>query len=199
VAIAKSDVPVTVSIRKLRVLQNTNVQVSSTKYRDNKEGKKNRKLFHTNKQVKKLKTCFGVHFGYGSRSPFSPTSVTNHTGTRVAEEHRMLLDNSVLNSILNTPSNTTEAGAKLAHIPLRGLPNGLVVTYQYIDHSVVMPMRFDKVQTCVRDEVITVETAATVVPQSPSSIPHDAECNSSGSVYVYKSLAGSEFSPQRGD
>jgi hypothetical protein len=34
VLIAQSDVPVTVSIRKLRVLKNTNIQVSSTKYRN---------------------------------------------------------------------------------------------------------------------------------------------------------------------
>jgi hypothetical protein len=199
VAIAQSDVPVTVSIRKLRVLENTDVQVSSTKYRDKNEGKKNRKLFHTNQQVKKLKTCFGVHFGYGSRSPFPPTSVTKHTETTLVEEHRMLHDNSVLNSILNTPSDTTEAGKKLAHIPIRGLPNGLVMTYQDINHSVVMSMRFDKVRAGARDEAITVEAAATVVPQSPSRIPQDAECDSNGSVSVYTSLAGSEFSPQRGD
>jgi hypothetical protein len=79
VAIAQSDIPVTASIRKLNVPQNTDVQVSSTKYRDNHKCKKNKKLFHTNQQVKKLKRCFGVHFGYDSRSPFPPTSVTKHT------------------------------------------------------------------------------------------------------------------------
>jgi hypothetical protein len=103
----------------------------------------------------------------------------------------MLHDNIVLNSILNTPSDTTGAGKKLAHIPIRGLPNGLVMTYQDTNHSVVMSMRFDKVLTGARDEAITVEAAATVVPQSPSRVPQYAECDSNGSVSVYTSLAGS--------
>jgi hypothetical protein len=73
------------------------------------------------------------------------------------------------------------------------------MTYQDINHSVVMSMRFDKVRAGARDEAITVEATATVVPQSPSRIPQDAECDSNGSVSVYTSLASSEFSPQRGD
>jgi hypothetical protein len=117
VAVAQSDVPVTVSIRKLRVLQNTDVKLSSTKYRDSNKGKKNRKLFHTNHQVKKLKIYLGVHFVYVSRSPFPPISATKHTYSTLVDDHRMLHDNSVLNSILNVPIDTTEAGATLVHIP----------------------------------------------------------------------------------
>jgi hypothetical protein len=55
VDVSKGDVLVTVSIRKLRVLANTDIQVSSTKCRDKKNGRKNRKLFHTRQQVTQLK------------------------------------------------------------------------------------------------------------------------------------------------
>jgi hypothetical protein len=62
-----------------------------------------------------------------------------------------------------------------------------------------MSIRFNKMRAGARDEAIRVEAAATVVPQSPSGIPHDTECDSNGLVSFYTSLAGSEFSPQRGD
>jgi hypothetical protein len=101
----------------------------------------------------------------------------------------MIHDNSVLNYILNTPSNTTEAGAKLVHTPSRCLPNGIVITYQDINHSVIVSMRIVKVQTGVRDEAIIVEAAATVVPHRPSGISQDAECDSNAYVSVYISLA----------
>jgi hypothetical protein len=58
VKVATNDVPVTVSIRQLRVLPNNDVQVASTKFRDLNKGRKNRKLFHTSQQVNKLKRCF---------------------------------------------------------------------------------------------------------------------------------------------
>jgi hypothetical protein len=69
VKLATTDVPVTVSIRQLRVLPNTDVQVASTKFRDLNKGRKNRNLVHTSQQENNLKRCFGANFGYGSRSP----------------------------------------------------------------------------------------------------------------------------------
>jgi hypothetical protein len=55
VAVSKGDVLVTVSIRELCILANTEIQLSSTKYQDNNSGRKNRKFFHTHQQVTKLK------------------------------------------------------------------------------------------------------------------------------------------------
>jgi hypothetical protein len=58
------------------------------------------------------------------------TSVTKESGANYVEQCRMLHNNSMLNSILNVPSDVTAAGATLVHIPVRGLTNGLVLTYQ---------------------------------------------------------------------
>jgi hypothetical protein len=54
VKVATTDIPVTVSIRQLRVLPNTDVQVASTKFRNLNKGRKNRNLFHTSEQIETL-------------------------------------------------------------------------------------------------------------------------------------------------
>jgi hypothetical protein len=68
-----------------------------------------------------------------------------------------------------------------------------------MNHAVAMSMCFNKVRAGARDDAIIVEAVSTVVPQSPSGIRQGAECDSNGSVSVYTYLAGSDFSPQRGD
>jgi hypothetical protein len=45
-------------------------------------------------------------------------------------------------------------GATIVNIPSRGLPNGLCMTYQDINHVVVMSMRFEKVRVGARQEVL---------------------------------------------
>lgn len=204
VKVATTDVPVTVSIRQLRVLPNTDVQVASTKFRDLNKGRKNRKLFHTSQQVNKLKRCFGANFGYGSRSPYPVTSVTKESGVNYVEQCHMLHDNSMLNSILNVPSDVTAAGATLVHIPVRGLPNGLVLTYQDINNSVVLSMRFDKVRSGNRAETLRAEADAQYVPPRPVHVINEnlmaLDSSSLGSQVSHRaSLAGSEYSPELGD
>jgi hypothetical protein len=64
VNVATTDAPVTVSIRQLHVLPNTDVQVASTKFHDLNKWRNNQNLFHTSHQVNKLKHCFGANCGY---------------------------------------------------------------------------------------------------------------------------------------
>jgi hypothetical protein len=128
VKLATTDVPVTASIYQLRIIPNTDVQVASTKFRDLNKGSKNRKLFHTSQQVNKLKRYFGANFGYGSRSPYPMTYATKESGENYMDQCHMLHGNSMINSILNVSSDVTASGATLVHIPVRGLPNGLVLT-----------------------------------------------------------------------
>jgi hypothetical protein len=154
VKVAKTDAPVTVSIRQVRVLPNTDVQVSATKFRDLNKGRKNRKLFHTSQQVNKLKRFFGSHFGYGSKSPNPVTSVKKEAGANYVEQCHMLHDNSMFNAILNVPSDVMAAGMTSVQIPVCGLPNGLVLTYQYINNYVVLSMHLDKVRSENRDEAL---------------------------------------------
>jgi hypothetical protein len=105
VQVTASDAPVTVSIRKLHVLPNTDIQVLSTKFLEDTTGKKNHRFFHTNHQVKKLKQCFSHEFGYGSQSLLPPTSITKQSTIKLVQESRMLNNNIMLNSILNVPSD----------------------------------------------------------------------------------------------
>jgi hypothetical protein len=58
----------------------------------------------------------------------------------------MLNNNSMLNPILNVPRDDTMDGVIIFKIPSRGLPNGLCMTYQDINHTVVMSIWFDKVR-----------------------------------------------------
>jgi hypothetical protein len=197
VKVATTDVPVTVSIRQLCVLPNTDVQVASTKFRDLNKGRKNRNLFHTIQQVNKLKRCFGANFGYRSRSPHPVTSVTKESGANYVEQCHMLHDNSMLNSILVVPSDVTAAGATLVHIPVRGFPNGLILTYQDINNYVVLSMRFDKVRSGNRAETLRAEAEAQYVPPLPVHIINDnlmaSDSSSLGSQVSHRSpLAGSE-------
>jgi hypothetical protein len=76
----------------------------------------------------------------GSQSPFPPTSVTKESHSNYVEETVMLNDKSVLNSILIVPNECTVDSATIAHIPSRGLPNGLIMMYQDINNSLVMSM-----------------------------------------------------------
>jgi hypothetical protein len=201
VKVAKTDVPVIVSIRQLRVLPNTDVQVASTKFRDLNKGRKNRKLFHTSQQVNKLKRCFGANFGCGYRSHYPVTSVTKESGAHYVEQCHMLHDNSMLNSILNVPSDIMAAGATLVHIPVCGFPNGLVLTYQYINNYVVLSMRFDKVRSGNRADTLRAEADAQYVPPRPVHIINEnlmaSDSSSLGSQVSHRaSLAGSEYSPE---
>jgi hypothetical protein len=116
----------------------------------------------------------------------------------------MLHDNSMLNSILNVPSDVTVSGAALVHIPVRGLPNGLVLTYQDIHNSVVLSMRFDKVRSGNRAEMLRVEADAQYVQPRPVHIINDnlmaSYSSSLGSQVSHRaSLAGSEYSSELGD
>jgi hypothetical protein len=204
VKVATTDVHVTVIIHQLRVIPNTDVQVSSTTFRDLNKGRKNRKLFHTSQQVNKLKRCFGANFGYGSRSPYPMTSVTKESGANYVEQCHILHDRCMLNSILNLPSYVTAAVATLVHTHVRGLPNGLVLTYQDIKNSVVLSMRFDKVRSGNRAETLRAEADAQYVPPRPVHIINEnlmaPDSRSLGSQVSHRaSLAGSEYSPELGD
>jgi hypothetical protein len=117
VQVETSDAPVTVYIPKLRVLPNTDIQVSSRKFREDITGKKNCRLFHTNQKVKKLKCCFGHQFGYESRSPFPPTSIIKQSTIKLAQEIMILDGNRMLNSIINVHSEDTLDGATIFKIP----------------------------------------------------------------------------------
>jgi hypothetical protein len=160
-------------IRQPRVLPQTDVQVASTKFRDLNKGRKNRKLFHTSQQVNNLKRCFGANFGSGSRYPYPVTSVMKESGENYVEQCHMLHDNSMLNSILNVPSDVTAAGATLVHIHVRGSPNGLVLTYQDINIYIVLSMRFDKVRPGNRSETLRAQADAQYVPPRPVYIIND--------------------------
>jgi hypothetical protein len=102
----------------------------------------------------------------------------------------MVHDNSILNSILNVPSDVTAAGATLVYIPVHGLPNGLVLTYQDINNSVVLTLR--------------AEADTPYVPPRPVHIINEnlmaSDSSSIGSqVSHIASLAGYEYSPEPGD
>jgi hypothetical protein len=60
------------------------------------------------------------------------TSVKKESGANCVEQFHMLHDNSMFNSILNILINIMAAGATLVDIPVHGLTNGLVLTYQDI-------------------------------------------------------------------
>jgi hypothetical protein len=193
-----------VSIRKRRVLPNTDVQVASTKFHDLNKGRKNRKLFHTSQQVNKLKRCFRANFGYGSRSTYPATSVMKESGANYVDQCHILHDKSMINSILNVPSDIRAAGATLVHIPVCGLPNGLVFTYQDIHNYVVLYMRFDKVRSVNRDDALRAEGDAQYVSPRPVHIINENFMASDSSslesqVSHRASLAGSGYSPELGD
>jgi hypothetical protein len=76
----------------------------------------------------------------GLRSPFPPTSVMKEFQSNYVEETSMLDDSSVLNYILLVPNEGNADGATIAHIPSRSLPNGLIMTYQDINNSILMSM-----------------------------------------------------------
>jgi hypothetical protein len=154
--------------------------------------------------VNKLKHFFGANFGYGSRSPYPVTSVMKESGANYVEQCHMLHDNSMLNSILNVPSEITAACATLEHIPVRGLPNGLVLTYQDINNPFVLFMRFDKVRSGNRAETLRAEADAQYMPPRSVHIINDnlmaSDSSSLGSqVSHIASLAGSEYSTELGD
>jgi hypothetical protein len=204
VKVATTDVPVTMSIRQLRVLPNTDVQFASTKFRDLNKGRNNRNLFHTSQQVNTLKRCFGANFGYGSRSSYPVTSVTKESGVNYVEQCNMLHANSMLNSIFNVPSDVTAAGAMSVHITVRGLPKGLVLTYQDMNNYVVLYMRFDKVRSGNRADMLKSEADAQYVPPRPvHTINENLMASNSSSLGSQVShiapLTGSEYSPELSD
>jgi hypothetical protein len=112
----------------------------------------------------------------------------------------MLHDNSMLNSILNVPSDVMAAVATLVHIHVRGFPNGLLLNYQDINNSVVLSMRFSKMSLVNRAETLRSEADAQYVPPRPVHIINDnlmaSDSSSIGSQVSHRaSLTGSEYSP----
>jgi hypothetical protein len=116
----------------------------------------------------------------------------------------MMHDKSMLNSILDVPSDVRSGGATSVHIPISGLPNGLLLNYQDIKNSVLLSMHFDKLRSGNRDESLRAEADAQYVPLRPVHIINDnfmaSYSRSLGSKVLHRSsIAGSDYSPELGD
>jgi hypothetical protein len=81
VKVPTCDSVVTTNFRQVKVLFNDDVEITSTKYRDNSE-KANKKLLYTKEQVSVPKKAFGKDFGVGCRSPFPLASLTKPYSAR---------------------------------------------------------------------------------------------------------------------
>jgi hypothetical protein len=96
------DSVVTTNFRQVKVLFNDDVEITSTKYRDNSQ-KANKQLLYTKEQVSVIKKAFGKDFGVGCRSPFLLASLTKNVESNHVCEIRVVDDNTYLNSVMTVP------------------------------------------------------------------------------------------------
>jgi hypothetical protein len=86
----------------MKVLFNDDVEITSTKYRDNSQ-KANKKLIYMKEKVSVLKKAFGKDFGVGCHSPFPLASLTKNAESSHVCENRVVEDNTYLNSVMTVP------------------------------------------------------------------------------------------------
>jgi hypothetical protein len=154
VKVPTCDSVVTTNFRQVKVLFNDDVEITSTKYRDNSQ-KANKKLLYTKEQVSVLKEAFGKDFGVGCRSPFPLASLTNNLKSNHVCESRVVDDTAHLNSVMTVPHQGELSPTQvLCSIPRAGGPNGVCLTYQGLNNSLAMGMRFARARAGNMSDVV---------------------------------------------
>jgi hypothetical protein len=181
----------------VKVLFNDDFEITSTKYRDNSQ-KANKKLLYAKEQVSVLKKAFGKDFGVGCRSPFPLASLTKNVERNHVYESCVVDDNTYLNSVMTLPHQGELSPTQvLCAIPRVGGLNGVCLTYQGLNNSLVMGMRFARVRAGNMSDVVDEVECNIVPPDSPTNQVYNADTDEEkqGSI----SLSGSNYSPQLAD
>jgi hypothetical protein len=175
VKVPACDSVVTTDFRQVKVLFNDDVEITSTKYRDTSQ-KVNKKLLYTKEQVSVLKEAFGKDFVVGCRSPFPLASLTKNVESDHVCESRIVNDNTYLNSVMTVPHQGELSPTQvLCAITRVGGPKGVCLTYQGINNSLVMCMRFDRVRARNMSDVVD-EVECNIAPtDSPTNQVYNAE------------------------
>jgi hypothetical protein len=84
-------------------------------------------------------------------------------------ESRVVDDNTDLNSVMTVPHHGELPTQVLCAIPLVGGLKGLCLTYQRINNSLVMVMRFDRVRAGNMSDVVDEVECNIVPPNSPTN------------------------------
>jgi hypothetical protein len=87
---------VTTNFQQVKVLFNDDIEITSTKYRDNSQ--------MANKKLYVLKKAFGKDFGVWCRYTFPLASLTKNVESNHACESRVMDDNTYLNSVMTVPN-----------------------------------------------------------------------------------------------
>jgi hypothetical protein len=188
---------VTTNFRQVKVLFNDDVEITSTKYRDNSQ-KANKKMLYTKEQVSVLNKSFGKDFGVGCRSPFLLASLTKNVESNHVCESRVVDNNTYLTSLMTVPHKDELSPTQLlCAIPHVGGPTGVCLTYQGLNNSLVMGMRFARVRVGNMSDVVD-EVECNIAPlDSPTNQVYNAETDEENQGSV--SLSGSNYSPQLAD
>jgi hypothetical protein len=149
-------------------------------------------------QVSVLKKAFGKDFGVGCRSPFPLASLTKNVESNHVCESRVVDDNTYLNSVVNVPHQGELSPTQvLCAILCVGGPKGVCLTYQGLNNSLVMGMRFARVHAGNMPDVVDQVEYNIAPPDSPTNQVYNAETDeeNQGSVSLY----GSKYLPQLAD
>jgi hypothetical protein len=191
------DSVVTTNFQHVKVLFNNDVEITSTKYRDNSQ-KAYKKLLYTRAQVNVTKKAFGKDFGSRSHSPFPLASLTKNLESNHVCESRVVDNNTYLNSIMTgahqgdlSPTHVLSAISRV------GGPIGVCLTYRGLHNSLVMGMRFARVRAGNMSDVVDKVECNVVPPDSPNNQVYNADTDEENHGSI--SLSGSNYSPQLAD